>query len=90
MEIFQGSPRCAPAGPVDCVVVDRDMMQPPSRNQNPLVKDQRFSNNCKSEKEIFANQLSAALCGEIMRTACASSPQQLPLPHTSDVGLRSS
>jgi len=40
MEIFQGSPRCAPAGPVYCGVGERDSMQPPSRNQNPLVKDQ--------------------------------------------------
>jgi len=88
MEIFQGSPRCAPAGPVYCGVGERDSMQPPSRNQNPLVKDQRFSNNCgqQSEKEIFASKLSAALCGEIMRSAVCVSPQ----PHISEVGLRSS
>lgn len=40
MEIFQGSPRCAPPGPTDCSTSIRDALQPPSRNQNPLVKDQ--------------------------------------------------
>ena len=40
MEIFQGSPRCAPSGPTDCSAGSRDTLQPPSRNQNPLVKDQ--------------------------------------------------
>ena len=40
LEIFQGSPRCAPPGPVDCGMVDLATVQPPSRNQNPLVKDQ--------------------------------------------------
>jgi hypothetical protein len=42
MQIFQGSPRCAPPGPTDSCVGYRDNMQPPSRNQNPLVKDQVF------------------------------------------------
>ena len=39
MEIFQGSPRFAPQGP-DCCLSERHPMQPPSRQQNPVVKDQ--------------------------------------------------
>lgn len=37
MQIFTGSPRYAPPGPTDLCF---DTVQPPSRNQNPLVKDQ--------------------------------------------------
>lgn len=94
MQIFQGSPRCAPPGPTDSCVGYRDNMQPPSRNQNPLVKDQLFSNYVsQSEADVFANALStgllqhqiaaSGLIGEMLRSACASPPQ-------SDVGVLSS
>ncbi len=40
IQIFAGSPRSAPPGPTDCSAGGHGMVQPPSRNQNPLVKDQ--------------------------------------------------
>jgi len=40
MQIFAGSPRSAPPGPTDCSAGGHGTVQPPSRNQNPLVKDQ--------------------------------------------------
>jgi hypothetical protein len=40
MQIFACSPRCAPPGPTDCSTGGHATVQPPSRNQNPLVKDQ--------------------------------------------------
>jgi hypothetical protein len=40
MQIFAGSPRCAPPGPTDCSTGGHVTVQPPSRNQNPLIKDQ--------------------------------------------------
>lgn len=65
MQIFAGSPRSAPPGPTDCSAGGHGTLQPPSRNQNPLVKDQRFS-ACPSHNEgqAFASSLSAVLCGE--------------------------
>lgn len=64
LEIFQGSPRCAPPGPVDCGMVDLATVQPPSRNQNPLVKDQRFS-TCLTlnDGHAFATSFGEALRG---------------------------
>jgi len=41
-------------------------MKPPSRNQNPLIKDQHFRVSAHVDRDVMTSSLNAAVCGDMM------------------------
>mmetsp|Transcript_25652 Transcript_25652/g.52272 ORF Transcript_25652/g.52272 Transcript_25652/m.52272 type:complete len:143 (+) Transcript_25652:257-685(+) len=69
-EIFRGSAPCCPSVYSTPFAVPPVVeMRPPSRNQNPLIKDQRFfgSGSAVDRDSITSTAFSSSLCEDIMR-----------------------
>mmetsp|Transcript_7234 Transcript_7234/g.16563 ORF Transcript_7234/g.16563 Transcript_7234/m.16563 type:complete len:127 (-) Transcript_7234:259-639(-) len=62
LEIFQGSPRSSTVYSNCNAYVDTlPIVKPPSRNQNPLIKDSMFDNCHINDRDVYMSSLSAAV-----------------------------
>jgi hypothetical protein len=78
--IMQGSTWSASCGP--CFPVQEPMVKPPSRNQNPLIKDQRFERERDlifrdRDAEASASFMIDPQCCDGFRSALRFSPQEI-------------
>ena len=80
--ILQGSTMTLPCGPAKALSESDTGVKPPSRNQNPLVKDKRFErerdmNTRDRDAETSAFFMIDAQCGDGYRSALRFSPKEI-------------